>query len=696
MSYLTVLTPDEIKWHLVGTAQWWRNALTVSFPTAIPSDYLSTANFTPVNAMQMQATLAALASYSDVCKLKVTNVGNNANGDIRVFNNVDVVTAATFYPGPNIGGDILINGSDPDYASPVRGNWAYLTILHEVGHALGLSHPGAYNGGYPTYFGSAEFQQDSLQYTVMSYFEASNTGADHEIGGVVRYADTLLLYDILAIQSIYGQNLSVRTGGSTYGFHSTSGIAAYDFTKNLDPIICIWDAGGTDTLDFSGFTAATRMDLRPGSFSDTPEMTKNVSIAYGTIIENAVGGSGNDVITGNSANNTIWGGAGHDWIGGGFGNDVLYGQLGNDTLYGSVGADTMYGGSGNDTYYVDDPNDAVRETSSTDGKDTLRVVSLPNTMMSYTLPANVEDLIIEGQFIARGFGNELNNTMSGNGAPNSLRGFAGDDTIYGSLGDTLYGGLGNDVYIVDLDFPLVVENANEGIDTVLSASTFTLPKNVERLALTSNFADFQRGTGNSLDNTILGNGARDDIYGLDGNDFLGGRGNDDRIWAGNGDDTVYGDGGSDWLYGGAGADKLIGGAGNDYIVGNADSDTLIGGYGSDWLEGDLGADTFVFDSPLSGSGFGPNLDTIIDFNTAEDFILLSRTYFSTLSVPGTLWASEFHIGSAAEATTDRIIYDPTTGVLSYDWDGSDTAGSAIAFAKLSTGLALTAADFIVV
>ena len=157
--------------------------------------------------------------------------------------------------------------------------------MHEIGHALGMSHPGNYNaeeGVTLTYEANAEYYQDSLQYTIMSYFASSSTGAVR-----TSFAATPMAHDIAAIQSLYGVNLTTRTGDTVYGFNSNAGRAAFDFSQNTLPVIAIWDAGGIDTLDFSGWSSNSRIDLAPGASSDGGGQTFNVQIAFGTLIENA-------------------------------------------------------------------------------------------------------------------------------------------------------------------------------------------------------------------------------------------------------------------------------------------------------------------------------------------------------------------------------------------------------------------------
>jgi len=220
--------------------------------------------------------------------------------------------------------------------------------MHEIGHALGLSHPGAYNaqkGVTLTYSQNAEYYQDSLEYTIMSYFPSSSTGATR-----TSFAATPLAHDIAAMQSLYGANMTTRTGDTVYGFHSTADRAAFDFNQNTLPVVAIWDAGGRDTLDFSGWSSNSRIDLRSGAMNDGGGQTSNVQIAFGVTIEDAVGGAGDDSITGNNASNFLHAGAG------------------NDTLGGGKGTDRLEGGSGGDVFVFGGPGDSMDITYRSDGK----------------------------------------------------------------------------------------------------------------------------------------------------------------------------------------------------------------------------------------------------------------------------------------------------------------------------------------
>ncbi|HEY0327011.1 MAG TPA: M10 family metallopeptidase C-terminal domain-containing protein, partial [Allosphingosinicella sp.] len=231
------------------------------------------------------------------------------------------------------GVDVMVNHN----RSNVQGGWGIgdsnsRKLMHELLHAIGLDHPGPYNGDTANYESQALFFQDSHQYTVMSYWDAANSGAQHVAAGKLQWNSTPLLYDVAALQSLYGANMTTRTGDTVYGFNNTSGQAAYDLARDPTSIFTIWDAGGTDTLDLSGYLTPSRIDLGQGAFSDSAGMTQNISIAFGAIIENAIGGSGNDSLTGNAARNRLEGNAGAD---------VLQGDANSDWLVGGAGGDTF-------------------------------------------------------------------------------------------------------------------------------------------------------------------------------------------------------------------------------------------------------------------------------------------------------------------------------------------------------------------
>ena len=299
---------------------------------------------------------------------------------------------------------------------------------------------------------------------------------------------------------------------------------------------------GHDLLDGgAGIDTASYADAAVGVHVSLAIATAQNTIGAGrdtlSAIENLKGSAFGDLLTGSGGDNQIDGASGNDWLIGGAGNDRLLGGDGNDSLDGGTGADTLIGGLGNDAYTVDNSADVVSEVAG-EGLDTVIAT------VDYTLVLNLENLAHSGAVAWQGTGNDLDNRITGGAGADILSGLGGGDILIGGAGndqlfggdgadnlnggigaDTLTGGVGNDVYTVDDSGDVVVEQAEEGIETVSASVDYTLPANVEYLGYRGVAA--WKGSGNDLANLITGGAGNDVLSGLGGSDQLIGGGGQD-------------------------------------------------------------------------------------------------------------------------------------------------------------------------
>jgi serralysin len=358
---------------------WSGNTITYTFPSNASGMFFYGENggFRAVTPTQQTFLTLALTSWDELIRVNMAQ-GTSGNSNIEfAFTSTDIGYAHAYFPDI---GSVWFNVTEPDLVSPVIGGYGYDTYIHEIGHALGLDHMGDYNGvgnWSPSSF------QDSEVLSVMSYFGPRDSSALYspdvmqadwtDASGVAWSPQTPMLNDIMAIQAIYGASTTTRLGDTVYGFNSNVAgpmNAIFDFGRNAHPVLAIFDSGGArDTLDFSGWSAPSVMDLRGGGFSSANHMTNNVAISYDTVIEDAVGGSGSDLITGNAASNQLIGGAG---------NDELRGLAGDDILIGGAGNDLIDGGDGSG------------DTAVFDGVASAYAITVSNNMVTLTGPGGTD------------------------------------------------------------------------------------------------------------------------------------------------------------------------------------------------------------------------------------------------------------------------------------------------------------------
>ncbi len=344
-----------------GSAQGQGVTLSYSFPgltspTAyVANDYANefSAGWFGASASQIAAFKDALASWAAVAKVRFVQVADNAStvGEIRFAFTSAIVGgtyAHAYLPGDNpAAGDVWVRAENAG-DSFARGSYGFVTLVHELGHALGLRHPFK-----PP---ALPLALDQTSYTVMSYTQTdyftrqgTNISPSSPMDG-----------DIYYLQLLYGANMAYRTGNDTYSFATPT-------------VMTLWDAGGVDTLSAANQHTAANIQLGRGLATIGPfSGVYNIHIYKTVQIENATGGSANDFISGSSLANRLIGGAGNDSLFGGGGNDTLQGQGGNDRVFGETGNDTFYlagggqdtasGGAGSDRFVFSELNSAERDT----------------------------------------------------------------------------------------------------------------------------------------------------------------------------------------------------------------------------------------------------------------------------------------------------------------------------------------------
>lgn len=613
---------------LSGT-KWAVNSFTYSFPTSASfygSGYGSgepTTGFSPLNAVQMAAVRDILQDYSAVANVTFQEITETAttHATLRLAESDKPGTAWAYYPTTLAeGGDAWFNKTKGYYDNPLVGTYAYASFVHELGHAMGLKHPHEVSGS----FGALPADKDSLEYSVMSYRSyvgmPTGSGYTNKSGS---YPQSLMMFDIAALQKMYGANFNTNSANTTYTWSTTTGEMFINGVGQGAPsankiFLTVWDGGGTDTYDFSNYATGVTVDLRPGNWSTASTAQLAVlhydgsKIAAGNVansllyngdlrslIENAIGTSASDVLLGNVANNVLDGGAG---------NDRLVGDAGNDTLQGGADTDTAVFSGARSDYQVTQISDGSvsvvdLRSGGPDGTDIAwNIERFEFSDRQYTLAELLDGAVTQppppppppppeppttGLTLT---GTAANDTLTGGALADTLSGLAGIDTLTGNGGaDALDGGAGNDkLYGGDGDDVLIGGAGSDTLDGGVGIDTASYA--TATAGVSAYLSTPASNKGDAAGDTYVG------IENLKGSDFV------------------------DMLQGSAGANTLNGGAGADKLYGNGGNDTLIGGAGADYLSGGGGTDTAVFSGKASEYSWSKNADgtwTITDMRVGS-------------------------------------------------------------------------------
>ena len=438
--WISALLPDQTAGKYYTTLLSDAKTFGYIFPTVLPSYDTSADNakgFTAFSAVQQARAIVALNYISSVFDLQFNQVTNTAASNILTFaSNIQSDSGGyAYYPDASSrGSDVFLNINSYN-TTLADGTYGALTLIHEIGHALGLKHPfsTAQAGGDVADSPYLTGVEDATAWTVMSYNYLPS-----------QYYLQYSPLDIAALQYLYGPSKTARTGNDTYQISSLS--------SNF-----IWDGAGTDVIDVGSATQTATIYLTPGyqgylgpAKAEKVTTAGQITVNFGTVIENLIGSNYNDKLYGNEVGNKIEGGSGSDSIEGWNGADSLIGGTGNDSIDGGAGDDALEGGDGNDVIYGGDGNDTMDwAPSSREGIDTFYggngddsyVLSQLDSVIEYA-GQGMDTAWVSFSYSIASFPNIENLfafgstgvSLTGNAANNEFRGTSANDTLDGGAG----------------------------------------------------------------------------------------------------------------------------------------------------------------------------------------------------------------------------------------------------------------------
>ncbi len=667
----------------------WNASITYSFADSFAdfgTSYGHTVTgFRQVSAQQQDAiesilegtgTAFTYGSFEQVSNLDIS-LATDPNGpsDIAIGEadffdgfNLDTARVADFaVPGGGAdGGDVWFGNDGNQFRTPQVGDYSWVTHIHEFGHAVGLSH--GHDTGGSTLSTVIPVERDSMEYSVMSYrshvLGDTVTGYRNEQFG---FAQTLMMLDIAALQYMYGANFTTNNTATTYTWNSNTGEMSLNGVGQGAPgngsggssnriFLTVWDGGGIDTYDLSNYNTDLQIDLRPGeasTFSTTQlanlgngiDASGNVYNALmfegnlNSLIENAIGGRGNDEIIGNQTVNTLEGGRGNDTLDGRGAGDILRGGNGRDILYGDFDTNATLLSPGS-SY----SGDSAFSKASNAGNSSLANAFDVTSEIGYNENPNAIDSELAAHVSISGQGGGQRDWYSFT--------ILTDGTVILDIDGTT-GGLDARLRLYDDNGTLIAEN-DDGLQNIVGGfQTGEAPitdegtsGNVDSLLLATGltagtyFVEVFQWSASSANGTTIGlgqnytlnitvpadneflredptDGGADFLFGDAGDDFLYGQVGADWLYGGDDNDTLNGGAGADLMWGDDGEDIMNGGDDGDFMWGGADNDFMYGNDGIDWLRGEGGMDRLFGDEgdDILIGGIG---DDIMEGGTGTD------------------------------------------------------------------------------